>query len=49
MVSVNIFDDASDALDYYSDIFNSVLSTHALQRKDELNDKSNQTGSILRS
>ena len=30
---LNIFDDANDALDYFSYIFNSVLSTHAPKKK----------------
>ena len=30
---LNIFDDASDPLDYFPDIFNSVLSTHAPKKK----------------
>ena len=30
---IDIFDDANDALDYFFDIFNSVLSTHAPQKQ----------------
>ena len=30
---IDIFDDANDALDYFSDVFNSVLSTHAPKKQ----------------
>ena len=33
MVSYYIFDEASDALDYFFEVFNSTLPTHAPQKK----------------
>ena len=41
---MNIFDDASDALDYFNNIFNSILDKHAPKKQRRVNTQNSQNG-----